>query len=184
MLLPRGRGNARQLLLLSFAFLAGCATLAPDKCEYFEKTQKTTDYDTTYSYSAAETRRAEQSFGRGSRRGAVARWYTLRLNRASTEPCEHLYLIKDLYLQRSAQPLRLEEQREFYTAKGQRIAIKREDLTDQLSRSGYYTAAVPLPIPRGAPAGTYRIVSYLIATPAKGRAQTLAKTTAEFRVER
>lgn len=120
---------------------------------------------------------------RPPRAEAVVRWYTLRLNRSTTHACEHLYLIKDLYLQRSRETLTLEEQREFYTAHGQLIATKRENVTDQLSKTGYYTASVPLPIPRGAPAGTYRVVSRLIATLPKGRAQTLATTTAEFRVQ-
>ena len=170
-------------LLIAAALTSGCATLPPDECSRFDQTRKSTDYDTAYVYSKAETKRAEQSFARRSGRStAIASWYTLRLNRVETRPCEHLYLIKDLYLQRAADAMRLEEQREFYTAQGQLVATKRENVTDQLTKSGYYTASVPLPIPRGAPPGTYRIISRLIATSENGRAQTLATTSAEFRV--
>jgi hypothetical protein len=179
--------RCRQRLLCTFAaaaLLVGCATWAPDKCEQFERTRRSTDYDTVYVYSRAETQRADQTLARRPRRAdPVVRWYTLRLNRSITHACEHLYLIKDLYLQRSGEALTIEEQREFYTAQGQLIATKRENITPQLPKTGYYTASVPLPIPRGAPAGTYRVVSRLIATPPAGRALTLATTTAEFRVE-
>lgn len=181
---PRRR---RQRLFCAFAaavLLSGCATWAPDKCEQFERARRSTDYDTAYVYSRTETQRADQTLARRPLRGdAVARWYTLRLNRSTAHPCEHLYLIKDLYLQRSPEAMTIEEEREFYTAQGQLIATKRENVTGQLPKTGYYTASVPLPIPRGAPAGTYRVVSRLIATPRKGGARTLATTTAAFRVE-
>lgn len=180
--LPR---RLTHLVFVAVILLTGCATLRPDKCEQFDQARKATDYDTVYSYSKAETRRAEHSFAHRPRRDSVAaRWYTLRLNRARTHPCEHLYLIKDLYLERSARGMTLEEQREFYTAKGQLIATKRENITDQLSKSGFYTASVPLPIPPGAPSGTYRVVTRLIAVLPKERPQTLATATAEFRVQR
>ena len=177
----------RGRLLLALAALAlagGCATWTPDRCEQFDRARESTDYDTQYFYFAAETKRAEKSFSRRPTPGAVtAAWYTLRLSRTATRPCEHLFLVKDLYLQRSTEKLSFEERREFYTAKGQLIAAKRENLTEQLARSGYYIASVPLPIPRDAPAGTYRVVTHLIATPANGPAQTLATASGEFRVQ-
>jgi hypothetical protein len=179
----RARG-IRCLLLSALALISGCATLPPEICEQFEQARETIDYDTRYAYSSAETKRAEKSFLRRPSRGAAsAGWYTLRVNRSKARACEHLYLIKDLYLQRSGEALTLEEQREFYTAQGRLIATKREDLTEQLSKSGYYTASVPLPIPRGAPAGGYRVVTHLIATSAQGRSRTLATATGEFRVQ-
>jgi len=166
------------------ALTSGCATLAPDRCEQFDRARESTDYDTIYAYSKVETRRAENSFSRpSSRNAATVSWYTLRVNSSKTRACEHLYLIKDLYLQHSDDALTFEEQREFYTAQGQLIATKRENLTEQLTKPGYYTASVPLAIPRGAPAGTYRVVTRLIATPAQGQAQTLATASSEFRVQ-
>lgn len=176
----------RSRLLLALAALAltgGCATWRPDPCEQFDRVRQSTDYDTTYYYSAVETKRAERSFSRRPVRGAAtALWYTVRLSRLTTQACEHLFLVKDLYLHRSAGKLTFEELREFYTTQGKLIASKRENLTAQLTKSGYYTASVPLPIPRGAPVGTYRIVTHLIATPANGRAQTLATASEEFRI--
>lgn len=178
------RSGLTYLTIFAVFLMGGCATLRPDKCEQFDQTRSATDYGTVYSYSKTETRRAEQNFAsRPRRNGVVARWYTLRLNRTRTRPCEHLYLIKDLYLQRSAGAITLEEKREFFTAKGQLIAAKRENITDQLSKSGFYTASVPLPIPRNAPTGTYRVVSHLIAILPKGRPQTLATAAAEFHVQ-
>lgn len=172
------------LALVFAALLSGCATWTPDRCEQFDRVRTSTDYDTRYIYSAAETKRADKSFSRRRTRSpATAMWYTLRLNRAATGTCEHLFLVKDLYLNRSTEKLTLEELREFYTAQGQLIATKREDVTDQLAKSGYYIASVPLPIPRGAPPGTYRVVTHLIATPTNGRGQTIATASSEFRVE-
>jgi hypothetical protein len=181
------RNPQRSFLSLAFVFsalLGGCATWTPDRCEQFDRARTSTDYDTRYVYSAAETKHADTSFShRRTRSPATAMWYTLRLNRATAGTCEHLFLIKDLYLKRSTEKLTLEELREFYTAQGQLIATKREDVTEQLTKSGYYIASVPLPIPRGAPTGTYRVVTHLIATPANGRGQTLATASSEFRVD-
>lgn len=175
-------------LLTGVVLTSGCATvgtyIGTDKCARFDQIRKSTSYDTVYSYSQSETRRAERNFVRRPRRAhATVRWYTLQLNRTRTEPCEHLYLIKSLYIQRSSQSLTFEEQREFYTAKGQLIATKRENITEQLSKSGFYTASVPLPIPRNAPAGSYRVVSHLLVTAARGRSQTLATASTEFWIQ-
>ena len=173
-----------RLVLVALAFLGGCATFSPDRCEQFDRVRNATDYDTKYTYSATETKRADGSFARRRTRGAVsATWYTLRLNRDATGTCENLFLIKDLYLQRSSGKLTIEELREFYTAQGQLIATKRENITEQLPKSGYYIASVPLPIPRGAPPGTYRVVTHLLATPANGRTQKIATASSEFRVQ-
>lgn len=159
--------------------------MPPSDCDRFEQTRRATNYDTEYVYSEAESRRAASSFARAPRNTPVAaRWYTLRTNRARIGVCEHLYLIKDLYLQRAeGTPVVLEERREFYTADGQLIATKREDVSRQLTRTGFYSASVPLPIPQNAPAGSYRIVSRLIAKTGNGREQTLATANDEFRVQ-
>lgn len=141
-------------------------------------------YDTLYRYSEADTQSAAKSFAPARAGEAVAaRWYTLRTNRTQIRACDHLYLTKDLYLLRSdAVPLALHEQREFYTADGRLIATKREEVTQQLKSSGFYSASVPLPIPQEAPPGSYRIVTRLIAKLAEGD-RTLATTSAEFRVQ-
>jgi hypothetical protein len=175
------------LLLVGTALLGGCATvpLPLETCEQFERNRRSTNYETVYAYAEAESRRAATSFARAPRGElATARWYTLRTNRDAIRTCDHLYLIKDLYLQRTADgSVTLHEQREFYTAKGDLIATKREDVTSQLKSTGFYTASVPLPIPQNAPAGRYRVVSRLIAMSPGKKEQTLGTTSAEFGVQ-
>lgn len=182
----RSRSVSRRVgpLALLAALLGGCATVPSNDCDRFAQTRRITDYDTAYVYVETETRRAAARFARAANpASAAAPWYTLRVNRTRIRACEHLYLIKDLYLQRTGDAgLVLEEQREFYTAAGQLIATKRETLTAQLTKAGYYTASVPLPIPPKAPAGAYRVVTRLLARTGQGAEQILAQTSAEFRV--
>lgn len=177
--------RAVALLLLGSAMLGGCATARLENCEQFEYARRSNNYDTLYVYSDVETRHAAASFAPAARSAAAtARWYTLRTNRETIRTCDHLYLIKDLYLQRPADAeLVLHEQREFYTERGELIATKRENVTAQLKTGGFYTASVPLPIPQNAPAGRYKVVSRLIAlTPGK-KEQTLGTASAQFRVQ-
>lgn len=166
--------------------LAGCATFDPDVCARFDAVRGSTSYETVYRYSEADTRNAVRTFKTVARKNTVTvRWYTLRVSADATPRCAHMYLYKDLYIERDARSVELEERREFYTASGKLIAVKKEDLSRQLRRSGYYSASVPLPIPEAAPAGRYRVVTRLVlknATP--GRDRTLATATAEFRVSR
>lgn len=185
MTLVSGSASRRFVLCtVLLALLGGCVTVPPNDCARFEQIRRRTDYDTAYVYSPAETRRADARFTRApGKTGVAVAWYTLRTNRAQIRACDHLYLIKDLYLQRTVDgAAALEEHREFYTAEGQLIAAKREELTRQLGKVGFYTASVPLPIPRNAPAGTYRVVSRLVVQTSKGTEETLAQTSAEFRV--
>lgn len=172
------------LLFAGIALLSGCATVPPESCEQFEQARRAMRYDTVYRYSDADTQLATKSFAPARRAEPVAaRWYTLRTHRTQIRGCDHLYLTKDLYLLRgNATALALHEQREFYTADGRLIATKREDVTNQLKSSGFYSASVPLPIPKEAPPGAYRIVTRLIAKLPEGD-RTLATTSAEFRVQ-
>lgn len=172
------------LVSLCTIALTGCATLDPSVCGRFEHSRQSLRYDTLYRYSDTDTRRAEQSFkSQRDTAPAAVRWYTLRANVAEIQPCEHLYLYKELYLQRQAgDDLVIEETREFYTANGRRIATRKENVTRQLKRSGYYNAAVPLPIPETAPDGTYKVVSRLTARKNGGKETVLASASTEFRV--
>lgn len=183
-----GASSVRQrlgLALLGALALGGCATVDPGACARFDAARASASYDTVYRYSEEDTRNAERSFRAARRRPPVAvRWYTLRLSADTVARCEHLYLYKDLYLERDARALELEERREFYTAAGKLVAVKKEDLSGQLRRAGYYGASVPLPIPEAAPAGRYRVVTRLVWKNAPGGEQTLATTSAEFRVAR
>lgn len=171
-------------LLAGAAVLGGCATAPLESCERFEQARRTMRYDTVYRYSQADTQLAAKRFAPAPRSEAVAaRWYTLHTSRTQISTCDHLYLTKDLYLQRrDGGSAALQELREFYTGDGRLIASKREDVTDQLKVSGFYSASVPLPIPKEAPPGAYRIVTRLIAKMPSGE-RTLATTSAEFRVQ-
>lgn len=171
-------------MLAGLALLSGCATVPPESCEQFEQARRSLRYDTVYRYSPIDTQSAAKSFAPARRSEPVAaRWYTLRTNRPQIRACDHLFLTKDLYLLRSdTASLTLHEQREFYTADGRLIATKREDVTNQLKSSGFYSASVALPIPKEAPPGAYRIVTRLIAKFVEGD-RTLATTSAEFRVQ-
>lgn len=171
-------------MLAGIALFNGCATVPPESCEQFEQTRRTLRYDTVYRYSPADTQSAAKNFAPPRRSEPVtARWYTLRTNRPQIRACDHLFLTKDLYLLRSeTASFTLHEQREFYTADGRLIATKREDVTNQLKSSGFYSASVALPIPKEAPPGAYRIITRLIAKLPEGD-RTLATTSAEFRVQ-
>lgn len=140
-------------------------------------------YDTHYRYSERDTRAAAANFKRPTTDSPAVRWYTLRVNLTEVRPCEHLYLYKELYLQRGAIDVSFEETRDFYTAAGQRVVSKKENITAQLKDGGYYSAAVPLPIPESAPPGVYRVVSRLMMK-SRGRERVLATASAEFRVRR
>lgn len=167
-------------------WLAGCATVDPGVCGRFDQARQSLRYDTVYRYSDADTRHAAEHFKpRPGKAPVTVRWYTLRANASEVPPCEHLYLTKDLYLQRQAgDDLIIEETREFYTGSGKRVAIRKENLTRQLTKSGYYHAIVPLPIPETAPAGAYKVVSRLTLRTNGGKETVLASTSAEFRVAR
>lgn len=181
-----GRPARLGFALVVLAFLAGCATVVdPDVCARFDAARAATSYDTVYRYSEEDTRNAARHFRPLARKTPVAvRWYTLRLSSDEVPRCEHLYLYKDLYLERDTGAIEIEEQREFYTAAGKLVASKKERLTGQLRRGGYYAASVPLPIPEAAPAGRYRVITRLVWRVPGGKDQTLATASAEFRVAR
>lgn len=178
-------GTCLYLALAAAVALAGCATVDPGVCARFDTARASTSYDTSYRYSIEDTRNAERSFRRAAGSSPVTvRWYTLRLSAHEVGRCEHLYLYKDVFLERRSGQIMIEEQREFYTAEGKLVATKKEDLTAQLERRGYYVASVPLPIPEAAPAGRYRIVTRLVWKRPAGKDKVLATASAEFRVTR
>ncbi len=166
--------------------LSGCAALAPvDQCARFKELRAHTQYDTVYKYSQQDSKAAAIDF-RALPRGryAIARLYRLRLDHTRTTPCSHIVTHKEFYLQRVNNPRMIfEEVQEFYTEDGVLITDKTETLTAQLRTTGYYVAAVPLPIPETAPPGNYRIVSKLVLRLGKkARPVTLARSQAKFRV--
>ena len=180
------RVNRLAPLSVVLLLLAGCASIDPTACSRFEQTRHSARYDTVYRFSDQDTRRAADSFKpRPPNKPASVRWYTLRVNTYEVRPCEHLYLYKELYLHRRAgEAVMLEEVREFYTASGKKVATKKENVSAQLPDTGYYYAAVPLPIPEAAPTGMYRVVSRLTARSNGGREAILATASTDFRVVR
>ena len=164
--------------------LVSCATVDPSVCGRFDQARQSLRYDTLYRYSDVDTRQALRQFKPARQtQPAAVRWYTVRVNTPEIQPCDHLYLHKELYLQRQAgNGIRIEETREFYTASGKRVAMRRENITSQLKNGGYYTAAVPLPIPETAPSGVYKVVSRLTLRKNGGKETVLASASTEFRV--
>lgn len=158
--------------------LGGCASLAPQSCEQFDAARKTVDYATGY-------RHEEKQMIAPLRKGpvAMALAYELKLDSTRVRPCSHVIIHKSLTLARRDDAAAvLEETREFFAEDGTRIAVKQENLTNQLRRSGRYTASVPLPIPKRAPAGAYHLVSTLTLKRKGSADQVLAKTAASFEV--
>jgi hypothetical protein len=170
---------------LAALLLSSCATMPPSGgCEHFESVRQSLRYDTHYRYSETDTRNAARAFKtKPNSEVPAARWYTLRVNRAQSAACDHLYLMKELYLHGADGSVTLEEHREIYGANDRLIATKREDVTSQLKAAGFYSAATPLPIPPETPGGAYRVVSRLVAKSA-GKERTLATASVEFRVHR
>jgi hypothetical protein len=173
-------------ILLAVALLgSGCATLFPPDCAKFEEARKQTDYATQYQFSESKSKKLEKDFKPLAKNAsAAAPLYRLEPGDKKVRTCTHLGLRKELYLQRRPNTgLVLEETREFYSENGTLIASKTENLGNQLDRSGYYSATVPLPIPESAPVGKYRIVSRLLLKSKDGKQKTLlARTSTNFDV--
>lgn len=174
------------LAVAGFALLtSGCATLFLDECARFEQEQKNKNYATVYKLSGTDTKAAARNFkALPRRRSAAVRLYKIRVSPHQTKPCSHLLIHKDVYLQRINNPrLVFVETREFYAEDGTLIANKREIVTAQFKKTGYYVASVPLPIPQAAPPGKYRIVSKLwYKWKGKKRKVFLAKSSVAFRI--
>lgn len=175
---------APAMLAAVMLLAGGCATFSEGDCTRFEQVRQETRYETRYAYAEHETgKRLRQLKPLSPAERAAAPLYTLALDRAETRPCRHLTLEKAVFLQRTAgKDLVFEEVREFYAEDGVRIAENREDLTAQFATTGYYTAAVPLPIPAKAPPGQYKIVSKLVLKQRGRRDIVLAQASATFRV--
>ena len=165
--------------------LGGCAGFSAPDCEDFKQVSKDTDYDTHYQFAEYETEGVHQFYDSLPKPElAAARLYRISLSDERTSVCTNIHIRKDLYLERGSSKAVLEQVREFYTEGGRLIATKRENVTAQLGRSGYFSATVPLPIPKAAPPGRYRIVSKLVVRAKPGaREYVLAQAAATFEVE-
>ena len=167
------------------SLLGGCAGFSAPDCERFSQTSKETDYDTHYHFAEYETEGVRQFYDSLPKPElAAARLYRVTLSDKYTSVCTDIHIRKDLYLERGSSKAVFEQVREFYTEGGRLIATKRENVTAQFGRSGYFTATVPLPIPKAAPPGKYRIVSkFVVRAKAGAREHVLAQAAATFEVE-
>ncbi len=162
------------------SWLSGCAGLSDYACTLQESRAQSSDLATHYRYTAPPDGNAQLPRGTPVK----ATRYTVAFNVERIEPCTTLSIIKEITLLRGTDNnIVIKETREFYAEDGTLITSLSEDLTSQFGRSGQYTAIVPLPIPRKAPAGHYRIVSRL-SLEHKGdkRTQLLSAAEASFAI--
>lgn len=109
--------------------------------------------------------------------------YRLRAAQSRVQHCTALTIRKELWIERQDSSLSLSETREFFAEDGTLIARTTDDVSAQLPRTGGYEAKLEVPVPSGAPAGRYRLVSRLFAPGLRGRAAALAQSDIEFVVE-
>lgn len=144
------------------ALLGGCASLDEFSCDRHEHSNRGVKPVTTYT--AAEPKpnaAAPYTLPAGS--SPQVSTYKITFRPGFTKPCNTITLHKDVVIQRSDEALLvLNEIREFYAEDGTLIATATQDVSAQVKKSGAYTAVTPLPIPRSAPPGKYKIVSKLL----------------------
>lgn len=142
--------------------LGGCAGLEERACDQREIENKGVKPVTTYRLAALPPGQAEP---RNLPAGSVplVSTYKLSFRPGFTKPCSGTVLYKDVVIQRGpGEDIVLNEIREFYAEDGTLITNNAQDITAQIKQSGNYVATTPLPIPKKAPPGKYRIVSRLM----------------------
>ena len=144
------------------ALLGGCATMDQFSCDMHETQARGTKPVTTYTLTDTKS---GQTALRSLPAGSIAQvpTYKLTFKPGFTKPCTTLTLQKDVIIQRSDEAnVALNEIREFYAEDGTLIATSTQDISEQVKKSGAYIAITPLPIPRSAPPGKYKIVNKLL----------------------
>ncbi len=146
-------------VVLLTASLGGCASMEQFSCDLHETQARGTKPVTTYTLTSDKT--APRALPAGSI--AQAPTYKLIFKPGYTKPCTTLSLHKDVVIQRSDEAnVILNEIREFYAEDGTLIATSAQNISEQVKISGAYIATTPLPIPKSAPPGKYKIVSKLL----------------------
>jgi len=143
--------------------LAGCVTTGELSCDIHESRTKQLKPTTTYEYVKLKP---GQSAPRTLAGGSLPQvpTYTMKFVPGFTKPCTTITLHKDVMLLRSNDKgVVFNETREFYAEDGTLITSTTQNISEQVPRSGVYIATTPLPIPRNAPPGKYKIVSKLQA---------------------
>lgn len=144
------------------ALLHGCASVDNLGCDAHEKDTRNTKSIATYKPAPLRANAAPvYSLPMGSVPQVTT--YKLTFQPGFTKPCTTIILNKDVVIQRSDDALGiLNEVREFYAEDGTLIASTTQDISAQVGKSGAYTATTPLPIPKVAPPGKYKIISKLL----------------------
>jgi len=144
------------------ALLGGCANMDQFGCDTHESQTRGTKPVTTYALAGPKTGDiASRALPSGSI--AQAPTYKLSFKPGFTKPCTNLTLHKNVVIQRSDETtVILNEIREFYAEDGTLITTSTQDISDQVKKSGTYTATTVLPIPKSAPPGKYKIVCKLL----------------------
>lgn len=153
--------SALSAILLT-ALLGGCASMDQFSCDMHET--QTRGYKPVTTYTLADSKSGESAL-RPLPAGSIAQvpTYKIRFKPGFTKPCTTLTLHKDVVIQRSNETnITLNEIREFYAEDGTLIATASQDISEQVKKSGTYIATTPLPIPKSAPPGKYKIVNKLL----------------------
>lgn len=140
-----------------------------------------THYQAQYQKFAELPKHKNRSSNKSVR---IAQRYKVEAMDNRARECSSLLIQKELRL---ALPVnskfRLLEINDYYTRKGKRIARYQQDITGQLTESGYYIASDPLPIPGNAVKGRYTIKSTLVLQrPDKKKPVRLARSSTRFRI--
>jgi len=150
------------LLALIAVLLGGCAGMEERACDAHEQQTRGEKPVTTYRLVQPKP---GQPAARILPAGSIAQvpTYTMSFRPGYTKPCTTLSLVKDVVIYRSNDAdVALNEVREFYAEDGTLIATSTQDITAQVKTSGTYIATTPLPVPKSAPPGKYKIVSKLL----------------------
>ncbi len=148
-------------VLLFTTLLGGCASISNFSCDMHESQTRGTKPVTTYTLTTHQGSTAPRTLPAGS--VAQAPIYKITFKPGFTKPCTTLTLHKDVTIERSNEAnVILNEIREFYAENGTLITTATQDISDQVRKSGTYVATTPLPIPKSAPPGKYKIISKLM----------------------
>jgi len=147
-------------VLLVVAPLSGCVTDGQMSCDKHEARVKTIKPVTTYALAPGNPTIRTLSAGAPPQ----APTYVMKFVPGFTKPCTIISIRKEVVILRSLdRNLNFSETRKFFAEDGTLITSTTQNITDQVARSGKYIATTPLPIPRNAPPGKYKIVSELQA---------------------
>jgi hypothetical protein len=153
------RRSSLFFVVVSTAWLGGCAGMGGFSCDMHETRARGAKPVTTYTLTGS--RNSETTL----RTGSIAQvpTYKLTFKPGYTKPCTTLTLHKNVVILRSDEAtVILNEVREFYAENGELIASSTQDISEQVKKSGTYVANTPLPIPKSAPPGKYKIINKLL----------------------